>query len=283
MPLIPTTYRPRTIRGIIIALMNEFRGLKVENFTRPTVSGETPIVKTVDVPLGFGHMSKFHQIIKKGQAETQTYQSLPKMALSWDSINFDGNRARGFQTFRKFYNRELELSDADSFFTNLNPKPWNLGFTLDIRTESLNHFTQLMENILPYFDPARNLRVKEFSFLNIERDLKVKLEGVTQDFLREVQEDGVSYVRGQIQLSVEAFLMVPELSNASVIKSIHTRYLPIESFSNADISAFSGMSTSGWASSAAFPNTFNTSAFTSSYSNSADIPFEIYFKDFDDC
>jgi len=274
MGLVPANYRPRTIRGIIVALLNEFQGLKVENFTNGSGGA---IINEVDVPIGFGHMTKYHQIIRRDQQANQVYQPLPKMALTWDSIVFAGDRARGLKDMRKFYDTNLGLSDIDGFLNNLNPKPWNLGFSLDIRTESLNHFTQLMENILPYFDPARYLRVKEFSFLNIERNLKVRLEGVSQDFLTEVTEDGISYVRGQLQLSVEAFLMVPELTNAKLIKEIRTRYYPQ---GNADVSAYGGNNTSGWASSADFTGAYDTSGYTSAFGNPQEFNFDVYFKDF---
>ena len=276
MSIIPIDYRPRTIRGITIAMVNDFKNIKVINSAKGS-GGNT--VQEIKVDMIFGHLNKFHQIITKDLKSTkQTYNTLPVMSLSWDSITFDGSRSRGLTSTRSFYDDAYKLSDLSEFFSSLNPKPWNLGFTLDIRTESMNHFTQILENVLPHYDPTRFLRVKEFSFLNIERDIKVKLEGVSQNFQQEVGEDGVSYIRGQLQFTVEAFLMVPEITNSKVIKSIHTRYLT--NGGGLDYT-LSDTTTSGWDSSASFQGTYDLSGNTSAFSNSNDFNFDFYFKNFD--
>jgi len=276
MALVPDNFRPRTIRGIIIALLNEFNGLVVENFETGDYL-ETTKVKTIPVSLQFGHMNKYHEIIKRGEPSAQKYMPLPKMALSWDSINFAGDRAAGLSEVRTFYNTALGLNDIDRFISNLNPRPYDLGFSLEIRTESMNHFTQLMENILPYFDPARYLRVKEFSFLNIERDIKVILEGISPDFLVEQNEDNIRYVRGVLQLNVKAFLY-RELSDDGLIKEIRTRYYP--GTMGQGLSAVGGANTSGWDSSSTFTAPYDISGNTQTLTMSATLLDFDYFIDF---
>jgi hypothetical protein len=266
MSLVPTNYRPNTIKRIVIALLNEFKDLKVENF-----SGST-ITQTIDVPIQLGHMDKYHLLNKETESGKKYYLNLPKMALIINSITFNGERARGLNEIRTFYNRELALSDSD-FVEDVNPIPYDISFTLEIMTQSLNHFTQLMENILPYFDPARHIRVKEFSFLNIERDLKVRLEGISQDFLVEQSEDNRRYVNGSLELLVEAWLYKSLAADAKVIKEIRTRYmqdLPVYG-----LSAMAGYNTSGWDSSAAFPVSYDSSG-TFSADN---IEFNYYIDD----
>lgn len=239
---VPQNYRPNTIRGIIISLMNEFRGIKVENFDNATGS----IVKTIDVPLQFGHDEKYYQAKKRNEETTNNdyYMKVPKVSLSWDSVVFNGNRAKGNYAIRKFYDEDNEvIDDIDSFITNVSPIAYDFGFSLEIRTEKLNHFTQIMENILPYFKPARTIRVKEFSFLNIERDLNVRLDGISQDFLNEQTEDSKRYCNGVLNLTVEGFLYKP-FETSKIIKTINTRYFTNYNIDLDDI--VEGYSTSGY-------------------------------------
>jgi hypothetical protein len=263
--LIPTNYRPNTIRNIIVALINEFKGLKVENF-----SGST-ITQVIDVPVQFGHMDKYHLLNKETESGKKYYLNLPKISIEWNSIVFNGERYRGREQIRHFYNTELPRCNTP-FINDVNPIPYDLGFSVEIMTQNLNHFSQLAENILPFFDPARHLRVKEFSFLNIERDIKVRNEGMTPNILMEQSEENRRYVNGTIQLTVEAWLYRP-LSDINVIREIRTRYM--QDLPSYGLSAMAGYNTSGWDSTVQFPLPYDSSG-TFSADN---IEFDYYIDD----
>lgn len=262
MPLVPTNYHPNTIRNVIIAFLSEFRNIQIE-VQKP---GETDILKTITVPVQLGKMEKYHMLNLQNHPteSTRYYQTLPKMALTWSSLVYNGQRARGKDEYIQYYTENTLLSDATEFIDNVNPTPFDFGFELEIRTQDLSQFSQIIESILPYYNTNRYLRVKEFSFLNVERDLPVKLEGISPDFMVEQTEENRRYLNGVLSFTVEAHLYRP-LTSSKVIKEIRTRYYP--SFetgtSAANLSAMSGYNTSGWDSSASFP----TNAYTFSGTN----------------
>lgn len=217
--LVPDNYCPNTIRNIITALMTEFKNIKVRNFQSSEVC--TPL-NTIDVPIKFGPQEKYHMMrLRDNSDQEEYYKKLPQMVLDWNNITFNGDRQVSTNEARHFYNKNLNIGDVSKFIEDVQPTAYDLGFTLDITTHSLTHFTQILESILVYFDPARSLRVKEFSFLNLERNLKVKLDGISQDFLTEQQEDNRRYVNGQITFTVESFLYRP-LTDRGIIKEIRT-------------------------------------------------------------
>lgn len=266
MSLIPTNFKPNTIRNVIIALMAEFRNIAVE-VIQP---GTTEILKTIDpVPLQLGHMEKYHILNLRDHPDEDKryYEKLPKMALTWSSLTYNGERARGVEDATVFYDKNLKLNDAEEFIESMNPAPYDLGFELELRTQSLGQFTQILENILPYFNPHRYLSVKEFSFLNVERDLKLRLESVSQDFLIEQTEENRRYINGTLSLMVEAVLYRP-LTDIGIIKEIRSKYyVGAEEDFGLTVSASSGYNTSGWDSSAAFPTSaydFSGTSFTTS-------------------
>jgi hypothetical protein len=128
----------------------------------------------------------------------------------------------------------------------------------------MDYFAQIMENILPYFNPALFLRVKEFSFLNIERDLRVTMPGVVPEFISpEISDDDRRYVNATLDLTVEAWMYRP-FEYSSIIKVIDSRYFVVDASSpavsamSASISGDSQLSTSGLLVSADY---FSTSGF----------------------
>lgn len=256
MALVPVNYKPETIRNVIIAIMSEFNNINIDVIT-PGTSGDNTIIKSIDVPLQFGQMEKYQtmNLVNHPDESQRYYESLPKMALSWTSITYNGDRERGTEEFTTYLAENTKLSDADEFVKNVNPTPYDMGFELEIRTQSLNQFTQILDQILPFFNPNRQLRVKEFTFLNVERNIKLRNDGLSQDFLIEQTEENRRYINGTIAMTAEAFMYRP-LSSQSLIKEIRTKYFPMVSAS--DLSATEGFNTSGWNSSADF--TLPTSA-----------------------
>lgn len=270
MSIVPDNYLPQTIRGIHVALMDLFNNIRVRDFTHPiATSGD--IVETLRVPIQLSMQEKYHAFKKEAESGKKYYPKYPKMSLTWSSINYNGERAKGTNVKRYWKDLATGFSDVDSYISDVQPIPYDLGFDLDIQTQSMSQFTQILESILPYFNPARHIRIKEFRFLNVERDIKVRLEGVSQDFLIEQDEQVRRYVNGTLQLTVEAYVYEPFETDISMIKEIRTRYYQGPQVSG--FSALDGFNTSGWDSSATFPSSFDSSG---TFSATNDIVFDYY-------
>lgn len=271
MALVPTNYLPLTIRAIHIALMNVFNNIRVRKFD---ASGNTNnIVQEIRVPIVNAVQEKYQALRKERETGVKYYLPYPKMSLQWVSTQYNGDRDKGATAKRTWYDTSLGINDTDEFISDLNPVPYDLGFELAIQTESLSDFTQILEHILPGFRPERHIRVKEFRFLNVERDIKVRLEGISQEFIVEQGEEVRRLVNGNLQLMVEAFIYNPFTTNVGIIKEIRTRYL--QGAQSAGLSAMSGYNTSGWDSSAAFPVPYDSSG---TYS-ATNIEFDYYIDD----
>lgn len=281
MALIPDNYLPQTIRGIHIALMNEFRDLYVRKFDS---SGN--IIQTIRVPVVMSMQEKYQALIKERESGQKYYLPYPKMSLTWSGITYNGERAGGVNVERNFFDPDIPINDLNTFITDVSPVPYDLSFELDIQTESLSDYTQILESVLPFFDPARHIRIKEFRFLNIERDLKIRLDGISNDFLIDQEETVRRQINGTLSMTVEAFMFTPfpldtsagdgSFRNTKVIKEIRTRYYPELPEVLPSVSAIAGYNTSGWDSSASFPAPYDISGV---YSASDDFSFEYYIDD----
>ena len=150
------------------------------------------------------------------------------MAVVLNGIAHDPDRATGVNQWRTWFAESLEFSGTDSeidnVLTDYQPTPYNYNFTLYIKTDSTDYLAQILENILPYFNPSLQLRVKEFSFLNIERDLQVSMDGVNPEFVDDMGESDTKFVNASINLTVKGWAYRKFLYS-KIIKVINTKYV----------------------------------------------------------
>jgi hypothetical protein len=106
--------------------------------------------------------------------------------------------------------------------------------------ESMSDNSQILENILPAFNPALHLRVKEFSFLNIERNMKVQLGDVSYDYPQEMSEEDSRYINSTMTFTVDGYMYRP-VSQDYIIKYIKTNYWYNNDVSHAEVYSTSGM------------------------------------------
>jgi hypothetical protein len=263
MSIVPDNYLPQTIRGIHVALMDLFNNIQVRDYSTSDTSGT--VIETIRVPIQLSMQEKYQAYKLEAESGQKYYAQYPKMSLTWSSINYNGERAKGVNVKRYWKDTNIQFTDVANYIADVQPIPYDLSFELDIQTQSMSHFTQILESILPYFNPARHIRIKEFRFLNVERDIKVRLDGVSQEFLIEQEESVRRYVNGSLQLTVEAFIYEPFETDVNMIKEIRTRYYMGPQVSG--FSALDGFNTSGWDSSATFPSTYNHTSGTFSADN----------------
>lgn len=202
-------YYPRTIYGLIAGFIDMFNNIKVRRYDdtfRP--------VKQIDVPITFGPMSKYYMFEKESESGVRYYQQLPAMAVILSSTNYSPQRSVGN------YEQRTYKTEDSKYLSDYVPTPVDIGFQLTIRTESMEDWCQIIEQILPYFNPELHLSMKEFpmvnvdennqdsSLLGIERNIPIKLISVSGPEMLE-EQDGESrprYVNSTIDFLAEAVM-----------------------------------------------------------------------------
>jgi hypothetical protein len=251
-------YYPRTIKGVTIALMDVFNDMVVYKFPTDNIPNEPNLsaftsggsVQEISVPITFGPVEKQQQSrtenheyyvgsatddygYKQVQATNQRYYlQLPRLALELNGIAYNSERAYGVNEWREWFQESLQLrgSDIENIIQDYQPTPYDFNFTLHVLTDNMDYFAQIMENILPYFNPKLFLRVREFSFLNIERDLPVSMNGVNPQFISlEMDDMSKREVNATIDFTVEAYMFRP-FDSSGIIKSIDNKFFITNEF-----------------------------------------------------
>jgi len=222
-------YYPRTIRAITIALLDMFNDIRVVKYDADNVP-----ISEKNVPITFGPVEKYHQDRLENhyyddqnvEHNQRYYLQIPRIALTPNGIVYDPERATGVNEWRYWYQQTLELSDTaiDEVFSDYQPTPYNFNFTVYIKNDSMDYMSQILENILPYFNPTLMLRVKEFSFLNVERDLPVTLDAVGYDFIEDENAPDTRFVNATLTLNVKGYMYRPVITS-KIIKYIDAKYI----------------------------------------------------------
>lgn len=251
-----TYYYPATIRSIVTSVLAFFNDIHVH---RHDDAGN--VTKDITVPIKFGPVDKTYQFRTESEFGAKYYINLPNITFALTNIQYDSERATGVNEARFFYDDKIGIDNLTDFWSDAQPTPYDLTFSMQILTESMDDWCQIIENILPYFNPSVYLRVKEFSFFNLERDLQMTLSNVSSDFLMEQGEEDKRYVNGTLDFTVKAVLYKP-IKNAKIIKQIQSKY---HSFDGNDYFQISQYNTSASIDLSAAPS-------TSAYTNYGTIP-----------
>jgi hypothetical protein len=94
------------------------------------------------------------------------------MAFEMTSIQYDATRKANItQTFK--------ASDGTNLKKVYLPVPYNIGFQLNVMTKLQDDALQVVEQILPYFQPSFNLTVDLIDSIGEKRDIPIVLDNVS--------------------------------------------------------------------------------------------------------
>ncbi len=211
-----------SIRRFLIAFMTLFGDIYVRRYDDSGI--KTPDhYREIKVPFKFGPMSKYFQRRTEDATGQRYYVQLPTMAITLTSFRFNAARSRSSKR-RRYLLPPDQYASPETLLTDMAPSPWDIGFKVDVKTESFQDFLQIAEQILPWFNPSITVHVKEFESVNLDRNIKVTLDGMSPDFTEVIEEDGKRYVSGSFDFTAEAWLYKPLRTSGNIIKVIHTHY-----------------------------------------------------------
>ena len=176
-----------SIRKAIISFGNLFNNIFVD---RKNSDGE--VVQTIKVPLAYAPRQKFLariESIPETDVKKDVQVLLPRMAFEMLSIGYDPNRRVSYIQ----QNRKIS-SNRTTADTQYAPSPYNIDVALYCYVKNQSDGLQIVEQILPYFNPDFNLSITAIPELNVQNDLPIVLENISYDD----QYEGDFYTRRMI-------------------------------------------------------------------------------------
>jgi len=166
--MLGTYYYHEIVRKTIIGFGTLFNDIfiKHENIDDSTLN-ETK------VGLAYGPQQKFFAKIREQANLTKAVAiTLPRMSFEMTSIQYDATRKSGItQTFK--------ASDGTNLKKVFMPVPYNIGFELSIFSKLNDDALQIIEQILPFFQPSFNITINLVSSIGEKRDVPIVLDNIS--------------------------------------------------------------------------------------------------------
>ena len=130
-------------------------------------------ISDIKVPISYGPKQKFLARIQQQPDLNKAVQiSLPRMSFEVNNIQYDPSRKAGItQTFKAQEGAKLKKV--------FMPVPYNLGFELNILTKLQDDSMQILEQILPFFQPGFTLTIDLAKSIGEKRDVPMVLDSIT--------------------------------------------------------------------------------------------------------
>ena len=214
-----TYYFPNIMRKVTIAVMSKFANIRVAKYDVP---GGT-LLNYRNVPLTFGHKQKFIADINKNPDKDYSLQ-LPRLALVITGLTPDPDKVLGGIDVGKLW--QADNTVPNQYQNIFSPVPYMMNFTVSILSMHMTEMNQILEQILPMFNPYSTITVKEFDIIDMTRDYKILLQGTNPIFNEAISEDSVKEITWDINLTVPVYFYRP-LRISTLVKTIKAELLDI--------------------------------------------------------
>ena len=166
--MLGTYYYHEIIRKTIISFGTLFNDIHIRH-----TDGSGVDASDMKVPLAYGPSQKFlARISQQADLNKAVQITMPRMSFEMTSIQYDSTRKSSLiQTFKT-------CDDGGKVKKVFMPVPYNIGFELNILSKLNDDALQIVEQILPYFQPHFNLTVDLVDSIGEKRDIPIILESI---------------------------------------------------------------------------------------------------------
>jgi hypothetical protein len=135
------------------------------------------VIQSIRVPLAYAPKEKFLvRLDQQASLENREFAiTLPRMGFEITGISYDGSRKL---TRIQKYKTVKTGAEGKVLNYNYTPVPYNISYGLYVFTATAESGLQIIEQILPYFQPDYTVTVNAIPEMNIKRDVPIILNGV---------------------------------------------------------------------------------------------------------
>ena len=153
-------------------------GTLFNNLTIKATNASDSVVSVTKVPLAYGPTQKFlARLEQSADLNKSTAMTLPRMSFEFTGLTYDPSRK--VTTTQTFVVKDPDTGKETK--KGFMPVPYNMQFELAIMCKLNDDALQIVEQILPYFQPAYNLTVELVEGIQEKRDVPVVLENITME------------------------------------------------------------------------------------------------------
>jgi hypothetical protein len=214
--MLGTYYYHGIIRKIVVGFGTLFNNIEI---VHTDASGNQ--ASKLKVPIAYGPIQKFLARIQQQPDLTKKgNMSLPRLSFEFIGLDYDPSRKANItQTFKA-------VGDDNKVRRVFMPVPYNLKFELNLMTKLNEDSLQVMEQILPFFQPALNITIDLVESIGEKKDIPIVLDGVSfSDNYDKTNFDETRIIIHTFTFTVKAHLFGPVVSSTDdLIKKVQIDY-----------------------------------------------------------
>ena len=200
----------RTIRKNVIAFGSLFNDITLVRYAK----NSTTEIERFKVPLSYATKETFiTKLLGDPDLQKPVQTILPRMSFEITSIAYDS--ARKLSSFN------------ETFFIKSNSKldylrsgvPYTIGFDLQIYVRNVEDGTQIVEQILPFFNPDYTVSINFIDNLETKRDVPIILNDVSYSQEYEGGQGTVRYLIWTLSFSMKTYFFAGT-SESSIIRKV---------------------------------------------------------------
>lgn len=159
------------LRRTIISFGTLFNNISIKH-----TDASDNVVSVVKVPLAYGPTQKFLARLEQSpDLNKPTAITLPRMSFEFTGLTYDPQRK--VTTTQQFTIKDP--TNGSETKKSYMPVPYNMQFELSVMAKLNDDMLQIVEQILPYFQPAYNLTIELVESIKEKRDVPIVLENIT--------------------------------------------------------------------------------------------------------
>jgi hypothetical protein len=174
---------------------------------------------TMKVPLAYGPMQKFlARIQQQPDLDREIAITLPRLSFEMQGLQYDPTRKTGIaQTF-------LTQNGTNAKKVYM-PVPYNIAFELSIMSKLSDDALQILEQIVPYFQPSFNITINLISSIGEKKDIPIVLESINYSDQYEGGFESRRTIIYTLAFTAKTYLFGPVADDpAGLIKKVDVDY-----------------------------------------------------------
>lgn len=204
-----------TIRKYVIVFGNMFNGIQIQRF-----NSNNERIQTLAVPIAYGPKEKF--LVRLGQdpnLDQDIAISLPRIGFEMQALTYASNRK--LQSTIK--NVKINNDDNKRLSTQFMPVPYDITFLMSIFVKNADDGTQILEQILPYFQPEWTNSIKLMPEMDLTYDVPCILNDVTLEDTYEGSFDTRRALIWNLNFTMKGYIFGP-VSTTGIIRRAETTF-----------------------------------------------------------
>ena len=162
-----------TIRKVIVSFGTMFNNI---NLVRKDSDGN--ISQSMKVPLAYGPREKFLVRLREDADLSKTIAiTLPRIGFEIANLSYDPTRK--LNRVQKF--KKVKGSKASQLDTQFMPVPYNIDIELYVMAKQSDDALQIVEQILPFFQPDYTFTINDMADMGIKRDVPIILNSIAYE------------------------------------------------------------------------------------------------------